>query len=72
MAFTKIRLPKSDAGARAFAELAKENRVVGIREHGEVVYQVPDSALDKLNEMSVPYEVVAAGLSNLAGPTEVH
>jgi hypothetical protein len=72
MNYTKVRLPKTDQGAQAFAELAKQNRVVGVRENGEIVYQIPTCAVEKLDELSVPYEVLASGLLSPARPTQVH
>jgi hypothetical protein len=59
----------SDLGAQGLVELARENRVVGICENGEVVYQVPASSLEKLDQMSIPYEILASGLSSPVGPT---
>lgn len=69
MSYTKIRLPKTDEGARAFAELASKCRVVGMREGNEVVYQVPADAILTLDQLSLPYEVLAMELSVPVGPT---
>lgn len=66
MHYTRIRLPKSELGSRAFAALAKQHRVKGISEQGEVVYEVPSSALDLLKALGVPYETLPGGPSSLA------
>jgi len=59
MEYTKIRLPKTHLGSQSFFELARRHRVVGLREHGEVVYEVPATALELLDAMQLPYEVIA-------------
>ena len=69
MQYTKIRLPDTDEGALAFAELAKKYRVVGVREEGRVVYHVPDEALELLDDLSLPYDVLAAELAAPVGPS---
>ena len=56
--YTKIRLPKTELGSRAFAALAKQHRVRGIREQAEVVYEVPYSALELLVSLGLPYETL--------------
>lgn len=68
MNYTKIRLPDNEDGSRAFAELARRFRVVGVRESGEVVYQVPEEAIAALDESSLPYEVLEVELAAPAGP----
>ena len=55
---TRIRLPKTELGSRAFAVLAKQHRVKGIRECGEVVYEVPHSAVEMLEALGLPYETL--------------
>ena len=59
MEYTKIRLPKNHSGSQAFFELARRHRVVGLREHGEIVYEVPATASELLDAMQLPYEVIA-------------
>jgi hypothetical protein len=68
MKYTKIRLPETDDGARAFAELARKYRVVGVREEGGIVYQVPADAVATLDDLSLPYEVLAVELATPMGP----
>ena len=72
MTYAKIRLPKTDVATEAFAVLAKEFRLVGVREQGEILYQLPTSALDRLDQMAVPYEVLDSNLAYPVGPMGVH
>lgn len=72
MEYTEIRLPKTQLGSQSFFELARRHRVVGLREHGEVVYEVPATALELLDAMRLPYEVIArsqVATQRLSGPT---
>ncbi|MBI3469030.1 MAG: hypothetical protein HY000_39000 [Planctomycetes bacterium] len=67
MAFTKIRLPKTEQGARSFMELVRRHRVVASRGHGEIVYEVPTTALEVLAALKLPYEVVEDSLAAAQG-----
>ena len=72
MEYTKIRLPKTHLGSQSFFELARRHHVVGLREHGEVVYEVPATALELLDAMRLPYEVIArspVAAQKSSGPT---
>ena len=59
MDYTKIRLPQTHQGSQSFFELVRRHRVVGLRENGEIVYEVPATALELLDAMQLPYEVIA-------------
>ena len=63
MDFTKIRLPKTELGDRSFMELIRRHRVVSSRGQGEILYQVPTPALELLDSLKLPYEVVEGALA---------
>ena len=69
MSYAKIRLSKSATSAAAFVVLAKQYRVVGIREQGEVLYQVPTEALSALDRLGVNYDLVDGDLAEPVRPT---
>lgn len=71
MNYAKIRLPKSDAADEAFFKLIRTYRLVGVREEGEVLYQVPMEALNLLEQMAVPYDLLESNLAEPVGPTGV-
>jgi hypothetical protein len=66
--YTKIRLPETDDGDRAFMELARRHHVVGIRDDGHSVVRVPSDALRTLDQLSLPYEILAVDLPAPARP----
>lgn len=66
MEYAKIRLPKTVHGSQAFAALAKQHRIIGIREQGEVVYAVPKSAIELLDALGLPYESLPGSPTALA------
>ena len=63
MQHTKIRLPTSDLGDRAFMELVRKHGLRGTREHGETVYLVSAHALAMLDSLELPYEVLESDRS---------
>jgi hypothetical protein len=69
--YTKIRLPETDDGDRAFMELARRHHVVGIRDDGRSVVRVPSEALGTLDQLSLPYEILAVDLPAPARPAAV-
>ena len=71
MAYAKIRLAKSEIASRAFAQVVREYRLVGIRENGEVLYMLPELALTILDDMSAPYELLESNLESPKKPAEV-
>lgn len=69
MNYAKIRLPKSEAAAAAFLEIARQYRLVGVREQGEILYQVPTEALSTLDRLGVPYDLLDTDLAAPVRPS---
>jgi hypothetical protein len=59
---TTIRLPKTEPGSQAFLELVRRHHVRSAPRHGEILYEVPTTALELLDTLRLPYEIVAGAL----------